>query len=151
MSLHHWKYVLLPKCCASTHGNIHTEGGYKLTRIRFLENSSYYKQMHLSGSCIVGLLFEDTLPSPESCLTAPECLLPFVSGSERGWSPVSICRRWDGRFVSSRGWAVHLVPGFNICRLRDVEITHEHQTGAKQSILDFLWVNIELSSLPLFL
>lgn len=55
MCLHHLKYVLLLKCCSSTHGNTHTKGCHKWTRIRFVENSSYYKQMHLFGFLIVGL------------------------------------------------------------------------------------------------
>lgn len=121
MSLHHLKYVLLPKCCASAHGNIHTKGCYKLTRIKFLENSSYYKQMRWFGFLVVGILFEDT-----ACfftgilLLAPVfwaflCLLPFICGRERGlkagfhlpevgW----VCCVLQGLSGASGPWVQHL-------------------------------------------
>ena len=112
MSLHHLKYVLLPKCCASTHGNIHTKGCYKLTRIRFLENSSYYKQMRWFGFLIVGILFEDAACSFTGILLlAPDCLL--------GIPLPSSLHLWKGKGMKAGfhlpevGWVACVIQGLS--------------------------------------
>lgn len=55
--------------------HIHTKGHCKGISMRFLENPFYYKQMHLFGLFIIGLLFGEIFPSPECCFIAAECLL----------------------------------------------------------------------------
>lgn len=113
-----------------------SKGTGKLAIIRILENPFYYKHLHLFCLLTVRLLFEDIAPSG---LTASVYLWGLPSppslpcGSNRRLSQVSICWKWGGWFVSFRGLVelCLLVPVFNVCQLGDVEIPHEHQTGAK--------------------
>lgn len=88
----------------------HTKGYYKLITIRFLENPFNYKQMYLFSLFVVGLLFKIVFPYQILVLLLLEVfwaslsLLPLICESERGWSQVSICWRWDGWCVSSGVW-----------------------------------------------